>query len=249
LGPTGVGKTETTKALAEMFFGAEAEILRLDMSEYNTDDSINRLIGSIGDESGRILGSMIRENSYGVLLLDEFEKTDKRVLDLFLQILDEGIFSDATGRKVSARNLIIIATSNAGSNLIFEIIKREGTLENRKDEIIEEVIRQGIYKPELLNRFDGVILFHPLDKKQLKEVSKLMLEKLALRLKEQGIILSINSALIDFLVAQGSDPKFGARALNRAVQDTVEKVIANKILSGEAENGTTLELTSSDLAR
>ena len=122
-------------------------------------------------------------------------------------------------------------------------------MENKKDEIVEEIISQGIYKPELLNRFDGVIVFHPLDKDHLKEVAKLMLEKLAHRLKEQGITLSINSALIEFLVSEGSDPKFGARALNRAIQDTVEKVIADKILSGEVGNGVTLELTASDLTR
>lgn len=247
LGPTGVGKTETTKALAEMFFGSEAQIMRLDMSEYNTEDAINRLIGSIGEESGGILGSMIREKSYGVLLLDEFEKTDKRVLDLFLQILDEGIFSDSLGRKISARNLIIIATSNAGSDLIFNIINRGESLEDKKHIIIEEIVRQGIYKPELINRFDGVILFHPLEQKHLKEVARLMLEKLARRLKKQGIDLTINTPLIEFLVSRGSDPKFGARALNRALQDTVEKVIADKIISGALHRGSTLELTTSDL--
>jgi len=247
LGPTGVGKTETTKALAEMFFGSEKKILRLDMSEYNTADSINRLIGSIGDESGGVLGAMLRETPYGVLLLDEFEKSDRKVTDLFLQILDEGIFSDSLGRKVSARNLIIIATSNAGSDAIFEIIKNGGNIAEKKDAIIEGIIRQGIYRPELLNRFDGVILFHPLNADHLRQVSTLMLQKLAERLKEQGIILIINPILVDFLVEKGSDPKFGARSLNRAMQDTVEKVIADKIISGTVKPGSELVLTDADL--
>lgn len=251
LGPTGVGKTETTKALAEIFFGTSSKekgrILRLDMSEYNSPDALNKLIGYSGMEGGGILSSMIRENPYGVLLLDEFEKTNSKVMDLFLQILDEGIFSDSVGRKVSARNLIIVATSNAGSDLIFETIKNGESLDGKKETIVEEIIQRGIYRPELLNRFDGIILFHPLEESHLRDVAKLMLEKLSFRLKSQGISLAINEPLINFLVSHGNDPKFGARALNRALQDTIEKVIADKILSGNIRPGSEIVLTSEDL--
>jgi ATP-dependent Clp protease ATP-binding subunit ClpC len=247
LGPTGVGKTETTKALAEIFFGKSAKVLRLDMSEYNTPDALNRLIGAFDGDNPGVLSSMLRENPYGVLLLDEFEKTDKKVLDLFLQILDEGVFSDVLGRKVSARNLIIIATSNAGSQLIFEVMTQGGKLLEKKDSIIEGIIRDGVFKPELLNRFDGVILFHPLSDAHLREVAKLMLKRLEWRLKERGINLVESEALLDFLVKEGSDPKFGARPLNRAIQDTVEKKIADKIIAGELKPGSSIEFSSQDL--
>jgi ATP-dependent Clp protease ATP-binding subunit ClpA len=182
-----------------------------------------------------------------VLLLDEFEKTDRKVLDLFLQILDEGIFSDVQGRRVSARNLIVIATSNAGSQNIFETVQAGKDLASSKDAIIESIVREGIYKPELLNRFDGVILFHPLTESDLKEVAKIMLKRLEWRLKERNITLVVNDALVQFLVKKGSDPKFGARPLNRAIQDTVEKIIADRIIAGTLTPGSSLELTDADL--
>jgi ATP-dependent Clp protease ATP-binding subunit ClpC len=247
LGPTGVGKTETTKALAEIFFGEKAKIHRLDMSEYNTPDSLNRLIGAFDGDTPGVLSSMIRESPYGVLLLDEFEKTNEKVLDLFLQILDEGFFSDVLGRKVNARNLIIVATSNAGSEEIFELVERKENLNEQKDTIIDHIISQGIFKPELLNRFDGVILFHPLSDTDLREVAKIMLARLSWRLKEKGMELVVNNALLDFLVEKGSDPKFGARPLNRAIQDTIEKIIADKIIAGELRPGSKIEFSEMDL--
>jgi len=190
---------------------------------------------------------MLRENPYGVLLLDEFEKTENRVLDLFLQILDEGIFSDSLGRKVSARNLIIIATSNAGSDIIFDIISRRENLSDKKDFIVDEIIRRGIYKPELINRFDGVILFHPLEEEHLKKIARLQLEGLAWRLKDKGIMFQISEPIINFLVEKGTDPKFGARALKRALQDSVEKAVAEKIIDGNIRPGSELSLTTEDL--
>lgn len=247
LGPTGVGKTETTKALGEIFFGQNAKILRLDMSEFNTPDALNRLIGGYGTETPGILSTMIKENQYGVLLLDEFEKTDRKVLDLFLQILDEGVFSDALGRKIGARNLIIIATSNAGSQKIFDTVKSGANLLDQKDVIIDNIVSQGIFKPELLNRFDGVILFHPLEAEHLRSVAKIMLERLVWRLKERGFSLVVNDVLINFLVEKGTDPKFGARPLNRAIQDTVEKIIADRIISGELKPGSQIEFSQNDL--
>ena len=247
MGPTGVGKTETTKALAEAFFGDENKIIRLDMSEYKGADSLNKLIGSFDTKSPGVLTSMLREKPYGVLLLDEFEKTTKDVMDLFLQVLDEGVFSDMQGRKVNARNLIIIATSNAGSDMIWNFIKDGGKLSDHKDEIVDAVVKEGIFKPELLNRFDGVILFHPVGETHLREIAKIMLERFKKRIRERGIDLEVNDALINYLMKFGSDPKFGARPMNRAIQDHVEQKIADKIIKGEITQGQKVELTEAEL--
>ncbi|MDP3996469.1 MAG: AAA family ATPase [bacterium] len=245
LGPTGVGKTETTKALASVFFGGEADIIRLDMSEFRTADALERLIGIFGTSRAGVLSSKLREKPYGVLLLDEFEKTSPEVLDLFLQILDEGVFSDMAGKKVNARNLIIVATSNAGSELIWEMNKAGG-LPDKKN-IVDDIVRRGIYKPELLNRFDGVILFRPLSREEMKAVAKIMLNRLQKRLQEKGVELVITEELVNFLAERGYDPQFGARPMNRAIQDTVEKIIAEKMLRGEISAGSKVALSGADL--
>lgn len=247
LGPTGVGKTETAKALGEVFFGETSKLLRLDMSEYNASDSLNRLIGSFESKTPGTLVTLLRENPYGVLLLDEFEKTDSKVLNLFLQIIDEGIFSDMRGEKVSARNVIIVATSNAGSDIIFEYVRSGKDFSAAHEIIINEIIAKGIFKPELLNRFDGVVLFHPLDEAALREVSIRLLSHLKERLKEKGITLKVSDSLLSFLVKKGMDPKFGARPLNRAIQETVEQVIAKKMISGEISSGSEIELSEADV--
>jgi MoxR-like ATPase len=245
LGPTGVGKTETSKALSDIFFGDKAPLVRFDMSEYNSDEALSRLIGTLVDEG--TLSKALREHGYGVLLLDEFEKTDKRVIDLFLQILDEGFFSDGQGKKVNVRNHIIIATSNASSDLIFNLIGAGKNLASEKDSIIKSLIDQGIFKPELLNRFDGIVLFKPLSKESLRIIARLMLEKLNKRLGDKGISLAINDFLIDFLVEKGQDPKFGARPLNRAIQDDIEALIAKRMIENSVASGDTITLTASDL--
>ena len=258
LGPTGVGKTETTKALAQAFFGDEKQIIRFDMSEYQTPDALARLIGSFEGGKAGTLASALRERPFGVLLLDEFEKTNKDVHDLFLQILDEGFFTDAAGKRVNARNLMIIATSNAASDLIWGQIKHGSDTEGRirgteaeqkiaKDVITAEIINRGVFKPELLNRFDGVILFHPLGAEHLREIARLMLQKFAKRLKEKGIELIITDEIVEYLISVGQDPKFGARPMNRAIQEKVEQVIAEKMLRGEIAAGSRVELTGTDL--
>ena len=247
MGPTGVGKTETTKALAQTFFGDDNRILRLDMSEYKAEDALPKLIGSFGSNTPGVLTSMLREKPYGVLLLDEFEKTTKDVMDLFLQVLDEGMFSDMRGKKVNARNMIIIATSNAGSDLIWDYVKRGENLAEKKNEVIETIVKEGIFKPELLNRFDGVILFEPIDSARLREIAKLMLERFRGRIRTRGIDLEITEDLVNFLMQFGSDPKFGARPMNRAIQDTVEQKIADKIIQGAIKPGEKIVLTAEDL--
>lgn len=248
MGPTGVGKTEVSKALAESFFGDEKKMIRFDMTEYNGPEAISQLIGDFAMNKSGLLASRIRDNPYSVLLLDEFEKAAPDVLDLFLQILDEGIFTDALGRQVGCRNLIIIATSNAGSSLIWDVIKSGGDLSKSKEAIIDSIIREKVFRPELLNRFDGVILFHPLINKELEDVARLGLKKLADRLKEQNIEFVINEDIIRFLVEKGSDPQFGGRSINRAIQNEIENLIAKKIVSGEAKPGSKIEIKKSELA-
>jgi ATP-dependent Clp protease ATP-binding subunit ClpB len=217
------------------------------MSEYSGDDSVSRLIGSFEGGKSGVLTSLLRENQYGVLLLDEFEKAERKVHDLFLQILDEGIFSDMLGKKVNARNLIIIATSNAGSDIIWNFVKQQKDLAQNKQTIVDEIIQQGIFRPELLNRFDGVILFHPLDENLLKQVAMLMLERLAKRLEEKSLKLRITDELVGYLVKAGSDPAFGARPINRVIQDQIEETIAKKLISGDIKPGSEVVLTEADL--
>lgn len=237
LGPTGVGKTETTKALAEVFFGNEEKIIRVDMSEYSSENALEKLIGSFETRSTGFLSAKLRENQYGVLLLDEFEKSTKAVQDLFLQILDEGFFTDGKGERVNARNLIIIATSNAGSDSIYEMIRNKENVVLDQQKIIDDVIKKGLFRPELLNRFDGVIVFHPLDHEALRNVIKLMLSALNKRLEDKNLNILITDSLLDFLVNIGNDPQFGARAVKRTIQDLVEKKIADSMIKGEIVNG------------
>lgn len=247
LGPTGVGKTETAKALANVFFGNESLLERIDMSEYQGEDGLNRMIGSMDGTTGT-LPNLLREHPYGVLLLDEFEKTNPKVLDLFLQVFDEGVFHDAVGRPVNARNTIFIATSNAGSEVIREAIAQGIDLRAARGEIIDRVIAMGKYKPELINRFDGVILFHPLTTEDYAKIATLMLEKLRDRLREQHFELVINKPLVDAVMQRGVDPIFGARPMQRAVQDLVEQKVAERIIAGNLKEGATIEFTSEDFA-
>jgi ATP-dependent Clp protease ATP-binding subunit ClpC len=229
LGPTGVGKTETTKALAEVFFGNEEKIIRVDMSEYSSENALEKLMST--------LSSKLRESQYGVLLLDEFEKSTKAVQDLFLQILDEGYFTDTRGERVNARNLIIIATSNAGSDSIYELIRNKEDIILDQQKIVDEVVKKGLFRPELLNRFDGVIVFHPLDKESLKSVIKLMLNSLNKRLEEQNLSVLVTEKLVDYLANFGADPQFGARAVKRTIQDVVEKKVADSLIKRDISNG------------
>ncbi len=245
LGPTGVGKTETAKALARVFFGDEHRMLRIDMSEYNGPDALARLMGT-ATTSGT-LPSMLHEHPYGVLLLDEFEKGAREVHDLFLQILDEGVFTDGRGQKINARNAIIIATSNAGSDMLFEMAHQGLKPQEHKDDIIAHVVERGIYRPELINRFDGTIIFEPLTKEELHHIARLLLKGLAERMHEKGYVLSVSEDLVEVLVERGYDPAFGVRPMRRAMQDVVEAKIAEKIIAGGLRPGDTIALSREDL--
>lgn len=233
LGPTGVGKTQTAKALAAAYFGNIEAMTRFDMTEYQSEEALERLIGSFERNEPGILATTLRSVPYGVILLDEFEKTHHTVMDLFLQILDEGFFTDAFGERVNMRNSIIIATSNAGALLISDLIKQGVNITEAKNRIIDEVLKTGIFKPELLNRFDSVILFKLLQQEQLLQVARFMLEDLTLRLHEKNIELEITDELVRAVAQGGFDPAFGARPMRRFIQDHIENKIAEKMIAGE----------------
>ena len=244
LGPTGVGKTETAKALANIFFGGEDKMQRLDMSEYSGNDGLERLIGD-GEQPGT-LSTMLREHPYCVLLLDEFEKATRSVHDVFLQVLDEGVFTDARGMKINARNTIIVATSNAGSQLILRTVQQRKELSHLAQEIIDHIVKQGTYRPELINRFDSTIIFEPLNPEQQTEVASLMFGSLYERVKERGYEVHIDENLLKMLVEKGYNPEFGARPMQRVLQDVVEEKIAQKIIAGEIRKGDTVILSPND---
>jgi ATP-dependent Clp protease ATP-binding subunit ClpA len=238
LGPTGVGKTETAKALAHVYFGGEEKMIRLDMSEFQTDEAVDRLIGS---SSKGIFGAMttaVAQAPYSILLLDELEKAYPRALDLFLQILDEGFVTDGYGQKINFRNCIIIATSNAGS-IIQKQLHADGVEEDAlQHQVIDHIVETGVYRLEFLNRFDSVVFFLPLVSVEMMEVVKIKLQGLATRLhEEKNISLSFEEGVVEALVEKGYDPVFGARSLNRFISDTLEDQIAKALINGDVVAG------------
>lgn len=247
-GPTGVGKTETAKTLAEMYFGSAQNMTRFDMSEYQGQDGIAKLIGSLDHNEPGALTLALREHPFGLLLFDEFEKATREVHNLFLQILDEGFFTDAFGKKANLRQSIIIATSNAGSSLIWELLQKGVDPNTLKNEVIDQIRKDQIFSPELLNRFDATVIFHPLDKEKLIRVARLMLEEFAKTLKEKEIDFKITDELASRVAEIGYDPLMGARPMRRAIQDRIEQVVAKKILSGALARGGTIEFTSEEIA-
>lgn len=246
LGPTGVGKTETAKALAQTFFNAEDKMIRIDMSEYSGADALDKLIGSFTTGQPGVLASKLREMQYGVLLLDEFEKAASDVHDVFLQLLDEGYFTDGRGERIMARNCMIIATSNAGSDRVYAAMTPGEHNAVTTESLIEHIIAEHLFRPELINRFDGVIMFHPLDSSALRQVAKLLLVELNDRLTIKGVKVAPTDDLLSYLVQIGNNPTFGARAMRRAIQDEVERVIADGIIRDVIATGSTVTLVVRD---
>ncbi|MGH7203622.1 MAG: AAA family ATPase, partial [Candidatus Levyibacteriota bacterium] len=220
LGPTGVGKTETAKALADFYYGGEKNMIRLDMSEYTDEDGLKRLLGAPpgeGEERGE-LTDKIHDNPASLVLLDEFEKANPKIHNLFLQVLDDGRLTDNKGTTVSFRNAIIIATSNAGSELIREEIGKGTKIDkNFQKKLLDQLQAKGIFKPELLNRFDDVVIFQPLGPEQVNAVINLLLDQLKKTMKEQDIILSFDAAVLAKIAEEGFDPEFGARPIRRYI--------------------------------
>ena len=248
LGPTGVGKTEISKALAEAVFGDEQSMIRVDMSEYMEKHSVSKMIGSppgyVGHEDGGQLSEKVRRNPYAVILFDEIEKAHPEVFNILLQVLDDGHITDSQGRKVDFKNTIIIMTSNAGAQAIVEPKKlgftssndEKQTYERMKGSVMEEVRR--IFKPEFLNRIDETIVFRSLNKDDMKQIVGLMTKEIAERCKKQlGIKLTVRDAVKTYIVEQAYEPKYGARPLRRKLQNEIEDQMAEELLGGRIKRG------------
>ncbi len=253
LGPTGVGKTELSKALAEAMFGSENSIIRVDMSEYMEKHSVSKLIGSppgyVGYDEGGQLSEKVRQNPYSVILFDEIEKAHPDVFNILLQVLDDGHITDAQGRKVSFKNTIIIMTSNAGAQNIVapkrlgfaSVIDEKEDYKKMKEGVMDEVKR--IFKPEFINRIDEIIVFHSLTKENIKSIVSIMVASIAKRSKTQmNIGIEASDTVTDHLAEVGFDPKYGARPLRRAIQTNIEDKLAEAILAGTIKEGDTVRV-------
>jgi len=244
LGPTGVGKTETAKALTEIYFGSEEKMIRLDMSEFQEISDIARLIGSTNKEG--LLTTKVIEDPFSLVLLDEIEKAHPNILNLFLQVIDEGHVTDGVGKKVSFKNTIIIATSNAGYLVILEALKNNKKMEDIKEKLLNYLFKQKIFRPEFINRFDAMVLFKVLTKENLLAISGLLLNKLKKNLAKKDIEFIITNELKKKIVELSYDPKFGARQMNRVIQDKIGNVFAKALLSNEIKRGDRVKLEPKD---
>ncbi len=252
LGPTGVGKTETAKALAATYFGDENKIIRFDMSEYQELSSINRFIGapagSSGAEAGGELTNAVKDNPFSLILFDEIEKAHPNILNLFLQLLDEGWITDSLGRKVKFSQAIIIATSNAGAEFIRNKIKTNTSTAQLKNELLNYLQENNLFKPEFLNRFTGVISFKPLTQDEVLEITKLLINSLIKDISEEkDIQIEIAPDAINYLSEIGYDPTLGARPIKRTIQDKIENLIAKKILGAELSKGDKMTISREDI--
>ena len=255
LGPTGVGKTEISKALAEAVFGNEQAMIRVDMSEYMEKHSVSKMIGSppgyVGHEDGGQLSEKVRRNPYSVILFDEIEKAHPDVFNILLQVLDDGHITDSQGRKVDFKNTIIIMTSNAGAQSIVEPKKlgfassddEKQNYERMKNSVMEEVRR--IFKPEFLNRIDETIVFRSLNQNDMKQIVTLMLKDLTDRCKSQmDITLHVRDSVKNYIVEKAYEPKYGARPLRRKIQNEIEDQLAEEILDGKVKKGDEVIVTT-----
>jgi ATP-dependent Clp protease ATP-binding subunit ClpB len=245
LGPTGVGKTETARALAEFLFDDEQALVRLDMSEYQEKHTVSRLLGAppgyVGYEEAGQLTEAVRRRPYSVVLLDEVEKAHPEVLNVLLQLLDEGRLTDGQGRTVDFKNTIVIMTSNLGS----QWLTKPGLSPDKIRERVMEAVRQH-FRPELLNRIDEVVIFRPLDLAQIKEIVEIQLRSLRQRLAEREIVLDLTPAAKELLAREGFDPVFGARPLKRTTQKEIVQPLAMRLLQGEFHDGDAIRVDARD---
>ncbi|HUD05603.1 MAG TPA: AAA family ATPase [Candidatus Saccharimonadales bacterium] len=247
LGPTGVGKTELAKAISAIYFKSESGMIRIDMSEYQQAEDVKRLLGDGREEASSLILS-VRQRPFSVVLLDEIEKAHPNVLNLLLQLLDEGKLTDSNGRAVSFKDCIIIATSNAGAQKIREKVGQGQNLETFEASFIDELISDNLFRPELLNRFDEVVLFRPLNESELAEIVKLMMNEVNVTLSNKNISVELTDRAINKIVSAGYDARLGARPMRRVLQKAVEDVVANKILKGEIKSGDHVTMDEADLS-
>jgi ATP-dependent Clp protease ATP-binding subunit ClpC len=246
LGPTGTGKTELAKSLAAVYFGGEDHLIRLDLNEYVRSEDVSRLIAD-GATDPMSLSAQVMKQPFSVILLDEIEKAHTAVLTALLQVLDEGVLRDTQGREVSFRDTILIATSNAGADIIRHHVEAGEPLEQFEAELTNELIHSGQFRPEFLNRFDEIVLFKPLGKEELYQVIDLMIASINKTLAVQKISLSVADDAKLKLIDLGYDPQLGARPLRRVVQRTIESQIAKRLLSGELQAGQSVTITAADI--
>ena len=246
LGPTGVGKTELAKALADVYFGGEDRMIRLDLNEYVRNEDVSRLIAD-GAQDPTSLTAQVMKQPFSVILLDEIEKAHPNVLTTLLQLLDEGVLRDIKNREVSFRDAIVIATSNAGADRIREYIDRGYKMDDFEPQFIDELISSNQFKPEFLNRFDEIVTFKPLEKPELLEVVDLMIAGVNKTLALQKVSVTVNQAAKELLVEKGYDPRLGARPMRRVVQRVVENNVAKAILSGAVKPGSTITITAKEV--
>lgn len=248
LGPTGVGKTELCKALANFLFDTEEAVVRIDMSEFMEKHSVARLVGAppgyVGYEEGGYLTELVRRKPYSVVLLDEMEKAHHDVFNILLQVLDDGRLTDSHGRTVDFRNTVIVMTSNLGSELIQEISNQQGDYFKMKEAVLGVVGQH--FRPEFLNRIDETVVFHPLDKEQIRRIADIQINRVRTRLAERELGLILTHEALDYLAAAGYDPVYGARPLKRAIQQYVENPLAQAILAGKFVPGDVIKIDLSD---
>lgn len=232
LGPTGVGKTELAKTIARVYFGGENRMIRIDMSEFQDKSGVYRLIGQPGQQGTGLLTEAVRQQPFSLVLLDEMEKADPDVLNIFLQVFDDGRLTDSVGRVIDFTNTIIIATSNAGTQYVQDQVVAGVELEQVRQSLIKGELKK-YYKPEFINRFDGIVLFKPLERLEIMKIARLMLNRVAKDLEKRGVELRVEDVALEALAVDGYDPEFGARPMRRAIQDKVENQLAELILANK----------------